>query len=573
MVVTINGKRYNAKENETILDVLKRVGLRVPTFCHLRNLFPTGACRMCLVEDKNSNKLITSCSVFVQDGMVIETHSPRVTNARKVILELVLASHPDDCLYCIRNGSCQLQQLADELNVHERNIYGNKNWYSVDRSSVSLVRDPEKCILCERCIRVCDEVMNVACIDFIQRGSQAFIGTVFNQGLNVSSCVNCGQCINVCPTGALHEKEHASEIIEALADSEKIVVISHAPSISVSIAEAFGLPEGTDVAGLMTAALRRIGFDYVFDVSFGADLTIMEEASELVERLNKGKNLPLITSCCPGWVKYAEEFYPDLLDNLSTCKSPQQMMGAIIKTYFAKQIGVDPENIYNVSIMPCIAKKFEAQRPEMTSHGVSDVDAVLTTRELIKFFKRFGIDLRQLEPEPPDSPLGTRSSAGKLFGATGGVAEAAIRSAYYFATGKELGIFKVQDVRGLKGIKETKLTINGNEIGVAVANGLKNASKLLEEIREGRKDIQFIEIMACPGGCIGGGGQPHAQDPKTLIARMKGLYKIDDSETIRVSHKNPEIIELYRNYLGKPNGHLSHKILHTYYRVRNEVLI
>ena len=573
MVVTINGRQYQAREGETILDVLKRIGIKVPTLCHLKDLFPSGACRMCLVEDKGTGQLVTSCSVNVREGMEIETHSSRVINARKVILELVLASHPDDCLYCIRNGSCELQQLAEELNVHERNIYGDKNWYAVDRSSVSIVRDPEKCILCGRCVRVCEEVMNVACIDFIRRGSQAFIGTVFNQGLNTSSCVNCGQCINVCPTGALHEKEHSPEIMEALADPDKMVVVSHAPSISVSIAEAFGLPEGTDVAGLMNAALRRIGFDYVFDVSFAADLTIMEEASEFLQRLNKGERLPIITSCCPAWVKYAEEFYPDLLENLSTCKSPQQMMGAVVKTYFARQIGVSPERIYNVSIMPCTAKKFEAQRPEMTRNGISDVDAVLTTRELIMLFKRFGVDLSQLEPEPPDSPLGARSTAGKLFGATGGVAEAAIRTAHYFATGKELGQFKVEGVRGLEGIKETRIKIDGTEIGVAVANGLANAAKLLEQIRQGRRDIQFVEIMACPGGCIGGGGQPRAQETQALIARLKGLYKIDDTETIRVSHKNPEIIELYRDFLGEPLGHKSHEILHTYYRVREEVLL
>ncbi len=573
MEIIINGRKYNARQGETILDVLNRIGIKVPTLCHLKDMFPTGACRMCVVEDKKSGKLVTSCSTYVVDGMEIETHSRHVTEARKVVLELVLASHPDDCLYCIRNGSCELQQLSEELNVHERNIFGSKNWYPVDRSSVSIIRDPEKCILCGRCVRVCEEVMAVGCIDFIRRGSNAFIGTVFNQGLNVSSCVNCGQCINVCPTGALHEKEHSPEIIEALADPDKIVVVSHAPSISVSIAEAFGLPEGTDVTGLLNAALRKIGFDYVFDTSFGADLTIMEEASELVERLKKGENLPLITSCCPAWVKYAEEFYPDMLHNLSSCKSPQQMLGAVIKTYFAQQIGVDPEKIYNVSIMPCTAKKFEAQRPEMTRNGITDVDAVLTTRELIMMFKRFGIDLQQLEPEPTDSPLGARSSAGKLFGATGGVAEAAIRTAYWMVTGHELKQFKVEGIRGLKGRKETRINIDGLEIGVAVANGLANAKELLEEIRNGRSDIQFIEIMACPGGCIGGGGQPHAQDPKALIARLKGLYRIDDTDSIRVSHKNPEIIELYQKFLGKPLSHESHKILHTHYRVREEVLI
>ncbi len=562
-----------AQQGETLLDVLRRNGINIPTLCHMKDMFPTGACRMCLVEDKKTGKLVTSCSTYVTEGMEIETHSPRVTNARKVILELLLAGHPDDCLYCERNGSCELQALSEELCVHERNVSGKKDWYPIDRSSVSIVRDPEKCILCGRCVRVCEEVMGVACIDFVRRGSSAYVGTAFDSGLNLSSCVNCGQCINVCPTGALHEQPHFAEIKEALADPEKVVVVQHAPAISVSIAQEFGLPIGTDVTGLLNAALRKIGFNYVFDTAFGADLTIMEESSELIERLGKGEKLPLITSCCHAWIKYAEEFYPEFLGNLSSCKSPQQMQGAVIKTYFAQQEGIDPEKIYSVSIMPCTAKKFEAQRPEMTKKGITDIDAVLTTRELIKFLKMFGLGLKQLKPEAADSPLGTRTSAGKLFGATGGVAEAAIRTAYWKVTGKELKEFRIEAIRGIKGRKEAKIQVGDLELGVAVVNGLANAAELLEEIKAGRSDIQFIEIMACPGGCIGGGGQPRCIDADAVVKRMQGLYDIDDSDTIRVSHKNPEVMELYSKFLGEPLGEKSHELLHTHYYVRDEVLI
>ncbi len=567
--IVINNKDCGANNGETILDVLKRNGIKVPTLCHLKDSFPTGACRMCVVEDVKSGKLITSCSFPATPDMEIVTHSQRVVESRKTIIELLLSNHPDDCLYCVRNKNCELQNLSEEHAVNERRIRGKKNSEKLDLSSASIVRDPEKCILCGRCVTVCEQVMGVACIDFINRGNKSIIGTPFNQGLNTSSCINCGQCIMVCPTGALTEKNHFAEIQEALNDPKKRVVVQYAPSISVSMAEELGMEPGIDINGILNAALRKVGFDNVFDSSFSADLTIMEESAELIQRISEGGKLPMITSCCPGWVKYAEEFYPDLLPNLSSCKSPQQMLGAIIKSYFADMEGLKPEDIYSVSIMPCTAKKFEAQREEMTQAGISDVDAVLTTRELTKFFKLFGVDMFNIQPELTDSPLGFRSTAGKLFGASGGVMEAAIRTAYYKITGKELVKFQVPQIRGFERRKEAKIQIGDIELGVAVVNGMANAKILLDEIKEGRDDIHFIEIMACPGGCIGGGGQHIGTSDEELAARMKALYTIDESETLKVSHKNPEIIELYDNFLGEPLGHNSHELLHTHYKARD----
>ena len=572
ITINVNGTKIEAKKGETVLNVLSDHGIKVPTLCHLKDMMPTGSCRMCVVEHKNTDKLITSCSAVVEDGMDILTHSPRVTEARKVIVELLLSNHPDDCLYCVRNGNCELQGLSEDLCVTERRIQGRKNKLPLDTSSVSILRDPEKCILCGRCVRVCEEVMGVACIDFSKRGSQTVVSTAFDKGMNTSSCVNCGQCIMVCPTGALTEQNHFSEIKEALSDPTKTVVVQYAPAISVSIAEEFGMEPGKDIAGIMNAALRKIGFDYVFDTSFAADLTIMEESNELIKRITENKNLPLITSCCPAWVKYAEEFVPEMLPNLSTCKSPQQMAGAVIKTYFADKKNLKKEDIYSVSIMPCTAKKFEAQREEMTHKGISDVDGVLTTREFVKFVKLFGINMHEIESETADSPLGIRTTAGKLFGASGGVAEAAIRTAYHTLTGDELVKFKIPEIRGLKGQKEVHLDINGLKVGVAVVNGLVNAKKLLDEIKDGRDDIQFIEIMACPGGCVGGGGQPINLDEEAVKSRIKSLYNIDDTESIKVSHKNPDVIILYNEFLGEPLGKKSHELLHTKYQRRDVII-
>lgn len=568
LTIEVNNNKIQANQGDTILDALNRHGMSVPTLCHMKGLFPTGSCRMCVVEVEGRLNLVTACSEPVTPGMKIKTHSERVIDSRKTIVELLLSNHPDDCLYCERNGSCELQKLSEDLNVRERRISGNKNNYKLDVSSASLVRDPAKCILCGRCVRVCEEIEGVSAIEFVGRGSKTFIDTSFNHGLNLSTCVNCGQCIMVCPTGALKEKPHIAEIKKNLGDPSKTVIVQYAPSISVSLAEEFGFPAGQNIIGLMNAALRRIGFNFVFDTSFSADLTIMEEASELVHRVSNGGVLPMITSCCPGWVKYAEEFSHDILPHLSSCKSPQQMMGAIIKSYFAETEGIAPENIYSVSVMPCTAKKFEQQREEMTQNGISDVDAVLTTRELARLIRLYGIDVKQLEPELADSPLGTRSSAGKLFGSSGGVMEAAIRTAHYFVTGKEMVKFQVKAVRGLQGRKEAKVQMGDLEVGVAVVSGLKNAEELLQEVRAGRSDIHFIEVMACPGGCINGGGQPIGTDENAVRARMATLYDIDEKDAIKVSHKNPYIVELYSKFLGKPLGHKSHHLLHTHYQKR-----
>jgi len=570
--IKVNNKTIQANKGEILLDALKRNGISVPTLCHMKDMLPTGACRICVVEDETSGRLIPSCSMPVSEGMCLKTNSNSVLEARKTIVELLLSNHPDDCLYCVRNGNCELQSLSENLQVRERRIRGKKNNQKLDLSSASIVRDPAKCILCGRCVRVCEEIMGVSAIDFVNRGSETVIGTTFNKGLNTSSCVNCGQCIMVCPTGALSEKNHFPQILEAINNPKKVVVIQYAPAISISFAEAFHMETGRDLNGTLNAILRRIGFDYIFDTTFSADLTIMEESTELIHRIKNGGVLPMITSCCPGWVKYAEEFAPDFIPSLSSCKSPQQMMGAVVKTHFAQNAGIKPEDIFSVSIMPCTAKKFEAQRNEMTHNGLSSVDAVLTTREFVELVKMYGIDINSIEPELPDTHMGVRSSAGKLFGASGGVMEAALRTAYHTITGKELINFRINDVRGLKGRKETKINIDGLELGVAVVSGLANARILLDEIKAGRKDIHFIEVMACQGGCIAGGGQRIGATTEAIKARMMSLYKIDENATIKVSHKNPEIIQLYKDFLGEPCGHISHEILHTTYTKR-DVLI
>jgi len=567
--ITVNGRAVEAEEGESILQAVRRAGISIPTLCYIDGLPPTGACRMCVVELEGDGRLVPSCSFPVAPGMKILTHSPSAISARKTIVELLLANHPDDCLYCARNGSCELQGYALELGVRQRRYSGSRNDWKMDQSSPAIVRDPDKCILCGKCVRVCEEIQGVACIDFIGRGSKAHIGTAFDEGLNVSSCINCGQCIKVCPTGALTEKSSIQKVMDALNDPTKTVVVQHAPSISVTIAEGFGMKPGIDAADVMTAALRRMGFDRVFDTSFSADLTIMEEASELVQRITKGGKLPMMTSCSPGWIKFVEQFYPQLLGNLSTCKSPQQMLGAVIKHYWAQREGIDPRNVFSVSIMPCTAKKFEAGRPEMLHDGIPDIDAVLTTRELAQVIKTFGLDLASMSGEPADTPFGDRSSAGKLFGASGGVMEAAVRTAHYLITGKELDLPRINAIRGLDGIKEASVNVAGTEVKVAVVSGLGNARKLLDQIVAGRNDLHFIEIMTCPGGCISGGGQPVHTDPEVLKARMQALYNIDKDATMRTSHSNPSIQRIYKEFLGEPGGHLSHELLHTHYAERD----
>ncbi|MCE5268874.1 MAG: [FeFe] hydrogenase, group A [Planctomycetaceae bacterium] len=571
ITIEVNGRPIPAEKGEMLLTALRRAGIKVPTLCHIDGLNATGACRMCVVEVEGQRGLTPSCAFPVADGMKVHTHSPRAVTARKTIVELLLANHPDDCLYCNRNGNCRLQYLAEELGVRQRRFAGDRTRHHIDASSPSIVRDPGKCILCGKCVRVCEEVQRVAAIDFIGRGSKTKIGTAFDEGLNVSSCVNCGQCIAVCPTGALSEQSQVKEVLDALNDPNKIVVVQHAPAVSVTLGEEFGMAPGADVIGVMTAALRRLGFDRVFDTGFTADLTIMEEGSELVHRLTNGGRLPMLTSCSPGWIKFVETQYPDFIDNLSTCKSPQQMMGAITKTYFAEREGLNPTRIYSVSIMPCTAKKFEAGRPEMGRDGLADVDAVLTTRELASLIRMAGLNLRDLPPDTADTPFGERTTAGKLFGASGGVMEAAIRTAHYLVTGRELGDLKVESVRGFDGVKEARVQVGDLNLGVAVASGLGNASRLLDQIRAGRSDLHFIEVMTCPGGCIGGGGQPIGANADAVRARMQKLYAIDADESVRVSHHNEAVQRLYAEFLGAPLGEKSHHLLHTHYAERGVV--
>lgn len=567
--MTVNNKEITAIKGETILTALRREGLDIPTLCHVEGLSPTGACRVCLVELENNHMLVPSCSSLVAENMKVYTHSQKAINARKTIIELLLADHPDDCLYCEKQGDCDLSRLAQQYGVRERiqkPVLVNKK---LDLTSPSIIRDPDKCILCGKCVRVCEEIQNVSAIDFTKRGSRTEIACAYNETLNTSRCINCGQCITVCPTGALIENSSIDDVVTALNDPEKVVIFQHAPAISVTIAEEFGSKPGVDAAGLLNSALRELGGEYIFDTSYSADLTIMEEGSELVERIKTSGTLPLLTSCSPGWIKYVEQFYPDFMNNLSSCKSPQQMLGAIVKSYFADKNSIDKKNIFNVSIMPCTAKKFEATRPEHAKDGIPDIDAVLTTRELAKLLKMYSIELNSLVPTEPDLPFGKRSTAGKLFGATGGVMEAAIRSAYFLITGEEMKELTVKSVRGLNGIKEAKVQIGDLEVGVAVASSLGNASALLEQIKNGRKDIHFIEVMTCPGGCINGGGQPVNADKNAIKERLKALYTIDKDEELRVSHKNELVAELYKDFLEKPLSKKSHELLHTHYGKRD----
>ncbi len=569
ITLEVDGRPVEAQAGETILTVLQRNGVAVPTLCHIKGLAPSGACRMCIVEVEGSPTLVPSCSYPVGAGMKIKTRTPQVLSARRMIVELLLSNHPEDCLYCGRSGKCDLQKLAQDMGVRQRRFRGAKSDREMDVSSPSVTRDPDKCVLCGKCVRICEEVQGVSAIDFIGRGSRTFVGCAFDKGLNVSSCVNCGQCILICPTGALTEHSYLNEVIAALSAPGKTLVVQHAPAVSVTLAEEFGLAPGQDVDGKMVAALRRVGFKRVFDTSFAADLTIMEEGSELAQRIQTGGVLPMLTSCSPGWIKFVEQFYPDFIGNVSTCKSPQQMMGAIIKNFWAQREGVAPGDVVSVSIMPCTAKKFECGREEMAHDYIPDVDYVLTTRELGELLRMFGVDPGTLTPEAPDSPFGERSSAGKIFGASGGVMEAAVRTAHFLLTGQEMADLNIQALRGMDGCKELHANIAGVEIGAAVVSGLGNARKLLDSIRAGRKDLHFIEVMTCPGGCIAGGGQPLGTNQETVRARMGALYAIDEHAPIRVSHKNEWVQRLYQEFLGAPLGEKSHHLLHTHYHKRD----
>ena len=572
--IEVNGREVDAQDGEMLLPALRRAGIAIPTLCHYEGLPPSGACRMCVVEVPGQRGLVPSCAYPVAAGMKVQTHSPRAVDARRTLVELLLASHPDDCLYCSRNTRCELQTLSHQLGVRRRRYFGGRTPLRLDVASPSIVRDPAKCIVCGKCVRVCEEIQSVGAIEFIGRGSRAHVGPAFDEGLNVSSCVNCGQCVAVCPTGALVEHSALDEVRAALADPETFVVVQHAPSVSVTLAEEFGARFGSDVDGALTAALRRLGFKRVFDTAFSADLTIMEEASELVQRLTSGDQaaLPLMTSCSPGWITFVEQFYPDMIPHLSTCKSPQQMLGAIVKRFFAEREHLDPARIYSVAVMPCTAKKFEAGRPEMGRDGRPDIDAVLTTRELAELIRMHGLDLASLAPEAPDTPFGERTSAGKIFGASGGVAEAALRTAHFMLTGEPPASLKLQPLRGPGAVKEYRATIAGREIGVAAVSGLGQARALVEQVRAGRRDLHFIEVMSCPGGCINGGGQPRTTSPDAVRARMQTLYAIDRDAALRSSYQNPAIERLYAEYLGKPLSHRSHELLHTSYEKRDVVV-
>ena len=573
--IKINGMPVQAPKGATILEAAKLAYIDIPTLCYLKDINEIGACRICVVEVKGARSLVASCMYPISEGMEITTNSPKVLDSRKKTLELILSDHDRKCLSCVRSGDCELQKLCTDLNVKDEYLYdGDRTRYELDDSSAHMVRDNNKCILCRRCSAVCDTVQGIGVIGANERGFDTNISCAFDMGLGETSCVSCGQCIAVCPTGALLEKDYTEEVFTALADPEKYVVVQTAPSVRAALGEAFGLPIGTNVEGKMVAALRRLGFAKVFDTDFAADLTIMEEANELIGRIQNGGKLPLITSCSPGWVKFCEHYYPDMLENVSSCKSPQQMFGAILKTYYAEKNNIDPSKIVSVSVMPCTAKKFEIGREDQSAAGVPDVDISITTRELARMIERVGLNFISLPDEQFDDPLGRSTGASVIFGATGGVMEAALRTAVETITGSELASPDFKEVRGTMGIKEATYEAAGLKVNVAVASGLANARKLLDDVRAGKADYHFIEIMGCPGGCVNGGGQP--QQPATVrnftdirALRAKALYDQDATMAVRKSHENEAIKTLYADYLEKPGSHKAHHILHTTYVKRS----
>jgi len=570
--LTINNIKVKAEEGMTILDAAKSVGIHIPTLCHMKDMFPTGACRMCVVEVEGMRGLTPSCAYPVVEGMKVETNSPRVRVARKTIVELLIENHPQDCLICVRNKNCELQDLSERYNIREHRYVGEKKEHAIDISSASMERDPAKCILCGRCVRTCNEIQKVGAIDFTYRGFKSIVTTPYNKGLSISDCILCGQCILVCPTAALREKSHSKEVMSAIQNKKKFVVAQVAPAVRASIGEEFNLPLGTNASGQLVTGLRRLGFKKVFDTNFAADLTIIEEATELINRVTNNGDLPMFTSCCPGWVKYIEQNRPHLLKHVSTCKSPHEMEGAVLKTYYAKKMGIDPKDIFVVSIMPCTVKKFESDRPELSEDHLQDVDAVLTTRELVRMFKMSGIDFNDLPEDNFDNPLGESTGAAAIFGTSGGVMEAALRTAYEKLSGHELENVNFQTVRGLEGIKSATIPINGLEVNIAVVNGIGNVAPILDEIERGESKYHFIEVMACPGGCINGGGQPIHQKPDKVRKRIQTLYEIDSKMKHRKSHENESVKKLYKEFFGEPNGHLAHKILHTHYVDRKKIL-
>ncbi len=571
MNITINNNSYWANPGETILQVANREGIKIPTLCYIADLTPTGACRVCIVELGNGH-MVPSCAYPVHEGMEVLTNSKKVRRARKSIIELLIANHPQDCLVCVRNGNCDLQDLAAEYGVRSYRYVGEKRSGKLDLASPAVERDPDKCILCGRCVRMCHEVQNVGAIDFVDRGFYSNVAPAMDRSLNTTACVYCGQCITACPVGALREKSYLKQAWEAINDPETHVVAQVAPAVRVAIGEEFGMAPGTISTGKIPAALRRMGVDEVFDTNFAADLTIWEEANELIERIQNGGKLPLFTSCSPGWVKYVEHFYPEVFENISTCKSPQGMQGALIKSYYAQKVGIDPEKIFVLSIMPCTAKKFEAGRPELSvTHKAPDVDVVLSTREFGRMMKIAGIDFTRMPEENFDDPLGESTGAGAIFGASGGVMEAALRTAHHMITGKDMERIDFTAVRGLEGVKESSIKVGNATLKIAAVSGLRNIDKFLEEVKNGKSDYHFIEVMACPGGCINGGGQPLPQSPEKMKKRMEAIYEVDRSLPKRCSHHNESVQKLYETFLGKPGAHKAHELLHTHYFKRESI--
>ena len=572
VTLKINGMTVTAPKGSTILEAARIAGIDIPTLCFLKEINEIGACRVCVVEVKGARSLVASCVYPVNEGMEVFTNTPKVLDSRRKTLQLILSNHERKCLSCVRSGNCELQALCKDLGIEVEDAYdGEKIAYTPDTSAAHMVRDNNKCILCRRCVAVCEKVQGVGVIGANERGFKTEISSAFGLGLGDTACVSCGQCIAVCPTGALYEKDAITDVLAAIADPEKHVVVQTAPAVRAALGEEFGYPMGTPVEGKMVAALRRIGFDKVFDTNFSADLTIMEESHEFLDRVQNGGVLPLITSCSPGWIKYCEHYFPEMTENLSSCKSPQQMFGAITKTYYAEKMGIDPKNIVCVSIMPCTAKKFELTRDDQNAAGVPDVDFSLTTRELARMIRRVGLNFNRLPEEEFDSPLGSGTGAAVIFGATGGVMEAALRTAVWKLTGEKDGTpIEFTEVRGVDGIKEATYNVAGMDVNVCVASGLKNAKEVLRRVKNGEANYHFIEIMGCPGGCVNGGGQP--QVPASVrnftdirAERAKALYSLDEKNTVRFSHENPDVQELYDSYLGHPGSHKAHDLLHTTY--------
>ena len=576
ITLKIDDKEVKVKKGTTILQAARQAEIDIPTLCFLKDINEVGDCRMCIVEIEGRRGFATSCVQKAEEGMVVHTNTESVLDARRVILDLIISNHKVECLTCTRSGNCELQELAKKLNITSLEFPGELKEHEIDDKSPSIVRDFNKCILCRRCVATCKNVQNIGAIACANRGFESCIATVGNNSLNDVNCTLCGQCIQSCPTGALHEKETIDDVWKHLKNPDSYVVVQTAPAVRAALGEEFGMDIGTNVTGKMVTALKRLGFDKVFDTNTGADFTIMEEANEFIERFtSKDAVLPMITSCSPGWVRYIEMNYPELLPHLSTCKSPHQMFGALIKTYFAEKEGIDPSKIYVVSVMPCIAKKFERTREEMKNEGLCDVDNVITTRELARMIKQANIEFTKLEDTEFDSPMGEATGAAVIFGTTGGVMEAALRTAQDTLTGKDLDKIDFKSVRGGDGIKKATVNIADKEIKVVAASGLANAQKILEEIKSGKADYQFVEIMACPGGCVMGGGQPiksskvrEQVDVRSLRANC--LYSIDEQSTIRKSHENPAVKKIYKEFLKKPGSEMSHKLLHTHYVERKK---